>query len=116
MQVVTFRPLAHDLSSSLLLPLDALSSRPSFLSRSRQFSLLSPPLVLQIPRLDSLQLLGNLVAIIRNVVRLSRLGPELRYGKATLEVGAEIVHYADREENVHAELQIVRDTKSAHGW
>jgi hypothetical protein len=38
-------------------------------------------------------------------VRLAWLGPELRDCEFAVEVRAEVVHYADGEENVHSELR-----------
>jgi hypothetical protein len=97
-------PVAHHQLSlqplyfPLLLPPHAHLPHPALL-------LLSPPLVLQIPRLQPLQLLGNLLALVRYLVRLARLRPELGDCEFAVEVRAEVVHYADGEENVHAELK-----------
>lgn len=67
--------------------------------------LLLPPLLhLQIPRLQPLQLLRNLLALVRDAMRLLGLGPEVRDREFAVQVCAEVVHDADGEENVHAKL------------
>ena len=66
---------------------------------------LPPPLVLQIPRLQPLQLLRDLLALVRDAMRLLRLRPEVGHRESAVQVRAEVVHDADGEENVHAELE-----------
>ncbi|KAL6153688.1 hypothetical protein ACJQWK_01858 [Exserohilum turcicum] len=78
---------------------------PALTHLPQPFSLFSPALVFKIPRFQSLQLLGNLFAVIRNLVRLAGLGPEIRDGEFAVEVRAEVVHDADREEDIHPKLQ-----------
>jgi hypothetical protein len=67
--------------------------------------LLSSPLVLQISRLQPLQLLCYLIAVIRYLVRLAGLRPEIGNREFAVEIGAEVVHYTNGEENVHSKLQ-----------
>lgn len=68
-------------------------------------------LQLQVSRLEPLKLLLDLVALVRNAVRLLRLGPEIRYREFAVEVRAKVVHDADGEENVHAELMACEDAR-----
>lgn len=78
---------------------------------------LPPPLVLQVPRLQPLQLLCNLLSLVRDAMRLLRLGPEVGHRESAIQVRAEVVHDADGEENVHAELDaLVVGVVESWGW
>ena len=90
--------IQHAVPTSLLLPAGAQFPQPLLL--------LPPPLVLEIPLLQPLQFLRNLVSIVRDLVRLAWLGPEIGNGEFAVEVRAEVVHDADWEENVHPELKV----------
>jgi hypothetical protein len=68
------------------------------------FRLLPPMFILQIPLLHTLKFLCNLLALIRYAMRLPRFRPEFWDRESAVQVCAEVVHYADWEENVHAEL------------
>jgi hypothetical protein len=57
--------------------------------------------------LQPLQLLCNLLSLVWYAMCLLRLRPEVRHRELAVEICAEVVHDADREENVHAELLAV---------
>lgn len=69
--------------------------------------LILEPLVpeIQPSRAQSLQFSVDLVSVHGYLVRLLGLGPKFGDGKALVEVRAEIIHDADREHDVHAELE-----------
>jgi hypothetical protein len=59
----------------------------------------------QSPLLQSLQLFGDLLLLVGQLVGLAGLGPEFGYGEARVQVGAEVVHDTNWEHDVHAELE-----------
>lgn len=77
-----------------------------------RFPCLPHLLHLEISRLQPLQLLLDLLALVRDLVRLSFFRPEVGHVEFAVEVRAEVVHDADGEENVHAELQWL----ALRGW
>lgn len=84
---------------------------------------LSPPLCSQSlganrqsPLLQSLQLFGDLFALVGQLVSLAGLGPEVGYGEARVQVGAEVVHDADWEHDVHAELDEMSVLRTVWCW
>jgi len=58
----------------------------------------------QSPLLQMLQLLFDVILLERDRVSLPGLRPEVGHGEARVEIRAEVVHDADWEHNVHAEL------------
>ena len=58
----------------------------------------------QAPRPQSLQLLLDILPIIRDLMRHLRLWPEIRDREATIEVRAEVVHESDGKHDVETEL------------
>jgi len=80
---------------------------PLHLSSSTTPPLLhQPPLPQKQPLLpQSLQLSLDLIPLRRNPMRLIRLGPEAMHREPLVQVRAEVVHYADGEEDVHPELE-----------
>lgn len=59
----------------------------------------------QSSRFQPLKLLRDLLAFIWKLVGLSGLGPEVGDSEARVQVGSEVVHDADWEHDVHAELE-----------
>lgn len=58
-----------------------------------------------LPRENSLVLEDDLLTISRHLVAFLWSGPEVIDGEAIVEVGAEVVHGANGEHDIHAELQ-----------
>lgn len=103
-RIISFSPFLATFPSSLFLPsinFPLLASPPH-----PQLRLLQPSPRLPLSRLpgNPPHLISDLVALERNAMALFLGGPEVWYGEAIFEVGAEIVHPADWEENVHAKL------------
>lgn len=58
----------------------------------------------QSPRAKAFEFGVNLVPLGGQLVGMLRFGPKVRDGKAVIEVGAEVVHDANREHDIHAKL------------
>lgn len=86
-----------------LVPVPALPLGPSSLGPRRLvLELLRPALLLS--RHDALVLDLDLFPVARHLVALLGPGPEVAHGEAVVEVGPEVVHDANREHDIHAEL------------
>lgn len=73
---------------------------------------MTPPLFLQPPvavvqslEFEPLNLFQHFVSLEWDFVRLLGLGPEVGNGEFAVEIRAEVVHYADGEQDIHAKLE-----------